>query len=75
MRRGNLANAEKIDQKAIDEIKSHGGTVSEPTPELHKFMVEAGHRSWSLFTDPKSSNYVPTLRKFLTALPATLSNA
>ena len=59
------ANAEKIDQKAIDEIKSHGGTVSEPTPELHKFMVEAGHRSWSLFTDPKSSNYVPNAQEIL----------
>ena len=45
------ANAEKIDQKAIDEIKSHGGTVSEPTPELHKFMQDAGKRSWKLFYD------------------------
>lgn len=59
------ANAEKIDAAAIKEIKDHNGSVSEPTPELHKFMQEAGVRSWSLFTDPKSSNYVPNAKEIL----------
>ena len=53
------ANAIEVDNQAIKEITEYGGSVNEPTPELHDFMVEAGKRSWSLFLDPKSNNYVP----------------
>ncbi len=28
------------------------------TPELKKYMKEAGERSWSLFTDPNGKQYV-----------------
>ncbi len=59
------ANAEKVDQHAIKEILDHGGTVSDPSPELHKYMVEAGQRSWQLFLDPKSTNYVPNAQEII----------
>lgn len=59
------ANAEKVDQKGIEEILAHKGGVSEPSEELHKYMVEAGTRSWTLFTDPKSKNYVPNAQEIL----------
>ena len=32
-------------------ITEAGGHVSEPSPELHKFMQDAGKRSWKLFYD------------------------
>lgn len=53
------------DQKAEDTIKKGGGRVSEPTPELKKYMKEAGERSWTLFTDPKSKQYVPNAKAIL----------
>ncbi len=59
------ANATKVDEHAIKEITSHGGSVSEPSPELHQYMVEAGKRSWQLFLDPKSNNYVPNAQEIL----------
>ena len=59
------ATAIKVDQDAIKEITSHNGTISEPTPALRKFMIEAGKRSWSLFTDPKSDNYVENAQEIL----------
>lgn len=59
------ANAKAIDDHAIKEITAHGGSVNEPSPELHQFMVEAGKRSWQLFLDPKSANYVPNAQAIL----------
>ena len=58
-------NAEKVDAEAIKEIKAHGGTVSEPSEALHKYMQEAGKRSWTLFTDPNSKNFVPNAQEIL----------
>ena len=36
---------------AVKTITEAGGHVSEPSPELHKFMQDAGKRSWKLFYD------------------------
>ena len=58
-------NAEKVDAKAIEEIKAHGGSVAAPSDALHQYMLEAGKRSWSLFTDPNSKNYVPNAQEIL----------
>ena len=57
--------AEKVDEAAIKEIKAHGGTVSEPSEALHQYMQEAGKRSWTLFTDPNSKNFVPNAQEIL----------
>ncbi len=58
-------NMMDVDAKATKEIVDHKGSVSEPTAELHDYMVEAGKRSWSLFLDPKSKNYVPNAQEIL----------
>ncbi len=42
---------EKVDADAVKTITEAGGHVSEPSPELHKFMQDAGKRSWKLFYD------------------------
>ena len=64
------ANAIAIDDKAAKEVIAHKGRVVEPTPDLKKFMKEAGERSWSLFTDPKSKNYVPNAKEILDSAAA-----
>lgn len=51
--------------KAEETIKKGGGKVSEPTPELKKYMKEAGERSWKLFTDKNSKQYVPNAVEIL----------
>lgn len=56
---------EEGDRKAESEIKAGGGRISEPSPELKKYMKEAGERSWTLFTDPKSKQYVPNAKEIL----------
>lgn len=60
----------KIDQASAKEIIDHGGSVTEPTPELRQFMVDAGTRSWQLFLDPKSKNYVPNAQEILDSAAA-----
>ena len=42
---------DKVDADAVKTITEAGGHVSEPSPELHKFMQDAGKRSWKLFYD------------------------
>ena len=59
------AKAEQVDQDAIKELKAHKATISEPSKALHDFMYEAGKRSWSLFLDPKSNNYVENAQEIL----------
>ena len=46
-------------------ITAHGGSVNEPSAELHQYMLDAGKRSWQLFLDPKSANYVPNAQAIL----------
>ena len=41
----------ELDQKAIKTITDGKGVISEPSPELHAFMQDAGKRSWKLFYD------------------------
>lgn len=53
------------DAKAEETIRKGGGHVSEPSPELKKYMKDAGVRSWTLFTDPKSSQHVPNAKEIL----------
>ena len=53
---------EKVDADAVKTITEAGGHVSEPSPELHKFMQDAGKRSWKLFYDT-----VPNAKETLTA--------
>lgn len=53
------------EKKAEEAIKAGGGKVSEPSPELKKYMKEAGERSWSLFTDKKSKQYVPNAMEII----------
>ncbi|MDO5537220.1 MAG: TRAP transporter substrate-binding protein, partial [Desulfovibrionaceae bacterium] len=55
----------EVDKKAAQEILDHGGSVSEPTAELKQFMQDAGKRSWQLFLDPQSKNYVPNAQEIL----------
>ena len=59
------ANAKAVDEHAIKEITAHGGSVNEPSAELHQYMLDAGKRSWQLFLDPKSANYVPNAQAIL----------
>ena len=40
----------QADQDAEKKITAGKGKISEPTPELKKYMTEAGERSWTLFT-------------------------
>ena len=42
---------EKVDADAVKTITEAGGHVSEPSPERHKFMQDAGKRIWKLFYD------------------------
>lgn len=51
---------EKVDVDAAKTITEAGSHVSEPPPELHKFMQDAGKRSWKLFYDT-----VPNAREIL----------
>lgn len=53
------------DLKAEESIVKGGGHVTEPSPELKKYMKEAGERSWTLFTDPNSKQYVPNAKEIL----------
>ena len=53
------------DIKAEQTIKDGGGKVSEPSPELRQYMKDAGVRSWTLFTDPKSKQYAPNAQAIL----------
>lgn len=62
------------DIKAEESIKAGGGKVSEPSPELKKYMKEAGERSWSLFTDPNSKQYVPNAKEILESAATYKSN-
>ncbi len=57
--------AEQVDAKAIETIKAHGGTVSDPTPEFLAHVQQAGVKTWTMFTDPKSSQYVPNAKLIL----------
>ncbi|MBD5642185.1 MAG: TRAP transporter substrate-binding protein [Desulfovibrio sp.] len=53
------------DIKAEEAIKQGGGHVTEPSAELKQYMKDAGVRSWSLFTDPKSKQHVPNAQAIL----------
>ena len=55
----------QADQDAEKKITANKGKISEPTPELKKYMTEAGERSWTLFTDPKSKQHVPNAKEIL----------
>lgn len=57
--------AEEVDAKAIEVIKAHGGTVSEPTPEFLAHVQQAGVKTWTMFTDPKSNQYAPNAQRIL----------
>lgn len=57
--------AEEVDAKAIKTITSHGGTVSEPSPEFLRHVQDAGRKTWTMFTDPKSSQYAPNAKRIL----------
>lgn len=53
------------DIKAEQDIIAGGGRVSEPGTELKQFIREVGERSWKMFTDPKSTQYVPNAQEIL----------
>ncbi len=53
------------DKNAEVTIKNGGGHVAEPSPELKKYMKDAGVRSWTLFTDPNSKQHVPNADEIL----------
>lgn len=55
----------QADQDAEKKITAGKGKISEPTPELKKYMTEAGERSWTLFTDPNSKQHVPNAKEIL----------
>lgn len=55
----------QADEEAAKKITSGKGKISEPTPELKKYMTEAGERSWALFTDPNSKQHVPNAKEIL----------
>ena len=57
--------AEEVDAKAIEVIKAHGGTVSEPSPEFLAHVQQAGVKTWTMFTDPKSNQYAPNAQRIL----------
>lgn len=57
--------AEEVDARAVKVITSHGGTVSEPTPEFIKHVRAAGMKTWTMFTDPKSSQYAPNADRII----------
>lgn len=64
-----MAAEDAKNEKVIKEGKggegAKKGQVFEPTPELKKYIKEAGERSWSLFTDPNSKQYVPNAKQIL----------
>lgn len=53
------------DAAAEEAVIAGGGKVSDPSPELKKFIQAAGERSWKMFTDPKSPHYVPNAQQIL----------
>lgn len=53
------------DKKAEETIKQGGGHVAEPNADVKAYMKDAGVRSWTLFTDPKSKQYVPNGQEIL----------
>ena len=55
----------QADQDAEQKITAGKGKITEPTPELKSYMTEAGERSWRLFTDPNSKQYVPNAKEIL----------
>ncbi len=57
--------AEEVDNKAIKTIESHGGKVSDPTPEFLAHVQQAGMKTWTMFTDPKSSQYAPNAQRII----------
>lgn len=57
--------AEEVDANAIKTIESHGGKVSEPTPEFIKHVQAAGMKTWTMFTDPKSTQYAPNAQRII----------
>lgn len=57
--------AEEVDQKAIKTITEHGGHVADPTPEFIKHVQEAGMKTWTMFTDPKSTQYAPNAQRII----------
>ena len=57
--------AEEVDAKAIKTIESHGGKVSEPSPEFLAWVQQAGMKTWTMFTDPKSSQYAPNAQRII----------
>lgn len=62
-----MAEADAQAEKTITTPKENGkkANISEPTPELRKYMQDAGVRSWTLFTDPNSKQYVPNAQEIL----------
>ena len=60
---------EKVDTDAVKTITEAGGHVSEPSPELRKFMQDAGKRSWKLFYDT-----VPNAKDILDSAAAYREN-
>ena len=56
---------EDVDKQAVKTINEAGGHVSEPSPELRKFMQDAGMRSWKLFYDT-----VPNAKEILDSAAA-----
>ena len=60
---------EKVDTDAVKTITAAGGHVSEPSPELRKFMQDAGKRSWKLFYDT-----VPNAKDILDSAAAYREN-
>ncbi len=59
---------EEVDVKAAEEIKSHGGTISEPTPAMKEHMAQAAKKTWTMFTDPsREKSYVPNAKAIFEA--------
>jgi len=59
---------QEVDKKAIEEIKSHGGTISEPTQAMKEHMQKAAEKTWTMFTDPsREKSYVPNAKAIFEA--------
>lgn len=59
---------QEVDVKAAQEIKSHGGTISEPTPAMKEHMAKAAEQTWTMFTDPsREKSYVPNAKAIFEA--------
>ena len=51
---------EEVDKKSAEEIKSNGGTISEPTQAMKDHMTAAAKRTWDMFLNPERKvSYVP----------------